>query len=102
MRRSEGPGLRWTGVDLPRWYLSIRQGVIAVGSQAITGDAPKSDHGDRAIDIGPKLVHERLGHHSTACTQSTCCADSHLLPGMGEAAARRSEELMQASDADGS
>jgi hypothetical protein len=38
-----------------------------------------------------KVVQERLGHHSPAFTQSTY---QHLLPGMGEAAARRSEALL--------
>ena len=174
-------------VDLPRRRLSIRQVVIKVGSQAISKDAPKSEHGYRAIDIGPKLavvlkareaeqldermaagrawedhdlvvahptygprgvhpghwrypdhasrsigelvadsglprirplqdlrhthasillasgeppkvVQERLGHHSTAFTQSTY---QHLLPGMGEAAARRFEDLLLAPDEDG-
>jgi len=46
----------------------------------------------------PKVVQERLGHHSTAFTQSTY---QHLLPGMGEAAARRFEDLLLASDEDG-
>lgn len=187
VRRSEALGLRWMDVDLPRRRLSIRQVVIKVGSQAIIKDAPKSEHGYRAIDIGPKLavvlkareaeqldermaagrawedhdlvfahptygprgvrpghwwypdhasrsigelvadsglprirplqdlrhthasillasgeppkvVQERLGHHSTAFTQSTY---QHLLPGMGEAAARRFEELLLTPDEDG-
>lgn len=56
VRRSEALGLRWMDVDLPRRRLSIRQVVIKVGSQAISKDAPKSEHGYRAIDIGPKLA----------------------------------------------
>ena len=187
VRRSEALGLRWMDVDLPRRRLSIRQVVIKVGSQAIIKDAPQSEHGYRAIDIGPKLavvlkareaeqldermaagrawedhdlvfahptygprgvhpgywwypdhasrsigelvadsglprirplqglrhthasillasgeppkvVQERLGHHSTAFTQSTY---QHLLPGMGEAAARRFEDLLLTPDEDG-
>jgi integrase len=43
----------------------------------------------------PKVVQERLGHHSPAFTQSTY---QHLLPGMGEAAARRFEALVLESD----
>ena len=39
----------------------------------------------------PKVVQERLGHHSTAFTQDTY---QHLLPGMGAAAARRFEDLI--------
>jgi integrase len=39
----------------------------------------------------PKVVQERLGHHSPAFTQSTY---QHLLPGMGEAEARRFEALV--------
>jgi integrase len=38
----------------------------------------------------PKVVQERLGHHSTAFTPDTY---QHLLPGMG-AAARRFEDLI--------
>ena len=41
------------------------------------------------------VVQERLGHHSPAFTQSTY---QHLLPGMGEAAARRFEALVLESD----
>ena len=47
----------------------------------------------------PKVVQERLGHHSPAFTQGTY---QHLLPGMGEAAARRSEELLLADEEHGS
>jgi integrase len=43
----------------------------------------------------PKVVQERLGHHSTAFTQDTY---QHLLPGMGEAAARRFEALVLEPD----
>jgi integrase len=43
----------------------------------------------------PKVVQERLGHHSPAFTQSTY---QHLLPGMGEAAARRFEALVLEPD----
>lgn len=188
VRRSEALGLRWMDIDLPRHRVSIRQVVIKVGSEATVKDAPKSEHGYRAIDIGPKLatvlkaremeqldervaagrdwedndlvfahptwgprgvppgrwwypdhvsrrftdlvrnsglprirplqdlrhthasillasgeppkvVQERLGHHSPAFTQGTY---QHLFPGMGEAAARRSEELLLAHEDHGS
>ena len=46
-----------------------------------------------------KVVQERLGHHSLAFTQGTY---QHLLPGMGEAAARRFEELLLADEEHGS
>jgi len=47
----------------------------------------------------PKVVQERLGHHSPAFAQGTY---QHLLPGMGEAAARRFEELLLADEEHGS
>ncbi len=43
----------------------------------------------------PKVVQERLGHHSTAFTQDTY---QHLLPGMGAAAARQFEDLVLRDD----
>jgi integrase len=184
LRRSEALGLRWMDVDLPRARVSVRQVIVKVGSRAVVKDAPKSEHGYRAVDIGPKLVavlrareseqldermaagrewedndlvfahptvgprgvppgrwwypdhathrineliadsglprirplqdlrhthaslllaageppkvvQERLGHHSPAFTQSTY---QHLLPGMGEAAARRFEALVLEPD----
>jgi integrase len=171
-------------VNLPRARVSVRQVIVKVGSRAVVKDAPKSEHGYRAVDIGPKLVavlrareaeqldermaagrdwedndlvfahptvgpravppgrwwypdhathriaeliadsglprirplqdlrhthaslllaageppkvvQERLGHHSPAFTQSTY---QHLLPGMGEAAARRFEALVLEPD----
>ena len=45
------------------------------------------------------MVQERLGHHSPAFTQGTY---QHLPPGMGEAAARRFEELLLADEEHGS
>jgi hypothetical protein len=56
LRRSEALGLRWMDVDLPRGRVSVRQVVVKVGSRAVVKDAPKSEHGYRAVDIGPKLV----------------------------------------------
>ena len=47
----------------------------------------------------PKVVQERLGHHSTAFTQDTY---QHLLPGMGAAAARRFENLILDDGSDSS
>ena len=56
LRRSEVLGLRWTDVDLARGRLAIRQVVVKVGSTAQVKEAPKSEHGYRSLDIGPKLV----------------------------------------------
>jgi hypothetical protein len=56
LRRSEALGLRWMDVDLPRGRVSVRQVIVKVGSRAVVKDAPKSEHGYRAVDIGPKLV----------------------------------------------
>ena len=44
--------------------------------------------------IHPKIVSERLGHSSISITLDTY---SHVLPGLQEAAARRFEEVLQAS-----
>ena len=184
LRRSEALGVRWSDIDLGRGRVSVRQVVVKVGSEAVIKEAPKSENGYRAVDIGPKLVdvlrareaeqldermaagrdwedndlvfahptrgprgvspghwwypdhatheiselitdsglprirplqdlrhthaslllaageppkvvQERLGHHSPAFTQSTY---QHLLPGMGEAAARRFEDLVLERD----
>jgi hypothetical protein len=56
-------------------------------------------HASLLLTVGepPKVVQERLGHHSPAFTQTTY---RHLLPGMGEAAARRFEALVLDADDD--
>jgi integrase len=56
LRRSEALGLRWMDVDLPRGRVSVRQVIVKVGSRAVVNDAPESEHGYRAVDIGPQLV----------------------------------------------
>ena len=56
LRRSEVLGLRWADVDLARARLAIRQVVVKVGAEARIKEAPKSEHGYRSLDIGPKLV----------------------------------------------
>jgi integrase len=56
LRRSEALGLRWTDVDLLRGRLAIRQVLTKVGARAEVKEAPKSSHGYRSLDIGPKLV----------------------------------------------
>lgn len=56
LRRSEVLGLRWGDIDLARGRLAIRQVVTKVGGQAQVKEAPKSEHGYRSLDIGPKLV----------------------------------------------
>jgi integrase len=61
--RSEALALRWSDVDLNRGRLAIRQGITKVGSRAELKEAPKSDHGYRSIDIGPKLCAVLLARH---------------------------------------
>lgn len=78
-----------------------------VGSEAQGQEAPKSEHGYRSLDIGPKVIAvlhacreeqeaERAAapvweDNDLAFTQDTY---HHLLPGMGAAAARRFEDLV--------
>lgn len=63
LRRGELLGLRWEDVDLERGVLQVRRSITEVRGTRVETDG-KSDHSERAVPLGPRLV-EVLRTHRT-------------------------------------
>ena len=62
LRRGEACGLRWADVDLERGRLVVRQQVVMIGHELMTGP-PKTASGDaRVVDLDDGTVGALLGH----------------------------------------
>lgn len=62
LRRGEACGLRWADVDLERGRLVVRQQVVVIGHELMTGP-PKTASGDaRVVDLDDGTVGALLGH----------------------------------------